>query len=274
MTVQGRGRNGMGSGGSARRSRTPYSPQRQQLILRTLRRDGRVDVADLAEELAVTSETVRKDLISMEARGLLVRVHGGAVPVGNHSFEPDVAARTEFAAEKRRIAVAAAAQLPVSGSILIDAGSTTAQFAAEIPDGRELTVFTNALAIALDLMARPQLTVYPLGGRLRRQTVATVGPWTCRALEELNVDVAFLGTNGVSVERGLTTPDPSEAQAKALMVKAASRRILLADHSKFERVSLVKHAELGDIDLIITDTGLPSAELERLRTAGVEVQQV
>jgi DeoR family fructose operon transcriptional repressor len=262
----------MESGG--RRSRTPYSPQRQQVILRTLRRQGRVDVADLAEELAVTGETIRKDLIGMEAKGLLVRVHGGAVPVGDHSFEPDVAVRTEFAEEKHRIAVAATAHLPVAGSILIDAGSTTGRLVPEIPEGRELTVFTNALQIAIELLERPQVTVYPLGGRLRRQTVATVGPWTYRLLEELNVDVAFLGTNGISLERGLTTPDPAEAQAKALMVKAAARRILLADHSKFDRVSLVKHADLSDIDLIITDTGLPPEVAERLRANGVEVQQV
>ena len=254
--------------------RVLYAPQRQQVILRALRRDGRVDVADLAAELAVTGETVRKDLIGMEARGLLVRVHGGAVPVGDASFEPDVAARTERAGEKRRIATAALAQVPAAGSILLDAGSTTAVLASLLPADRELTVFTNALPIALDLVERTDFAVHPLGGRLRRRTAATVGPWTSRQLEELNVDVAFLGTNGISAERGLTTPDPSEAQAKGLMARAGARRVLLADHSKFGRVSLVRHASCTDVDLVITDDAAPAAGVAELRALGVEVQLV
>src|SRR5207249_4365797 len=109
-------------------------------------------------------------------------------------------------------------------------------------------VFTNALPIALALLSRPRITVYALGGRLRSRTVATVGQWTTRMLADLNVDVAFLGTNGVSPERGLTTPDPAEAEVKHLMVRSARRKILLADHSKVGRVSLCKHADLTDID--------------------------
>lgn len=269
-------RNGVGGDDpkvAGRRARAPYSVQRQQVILRTLRRDGRVDATDVADELAVTTETIRKDLIRMEKRGLLSRVHGGAVSIGDLVYESDVTTRTAFADEKRRIATAALVHLPAAGSVLIDAGSTTAQLAELFPDDRELTVFTNALPIAMALIARPHLTVYPIGGRLRRQTVATVGSWTSRLLEEINVDVAFLGTNSISIDRGLTTPDPAEAQIKTLMVKAAQRRILLADHSKYGRLSLVKYAELSDIDLFITDTGLPAAEVAKLKRAGLIVEQ-
>jgi len=269
-------RNGVGGDDATvagRRGHAPYSVQRQQTILRVLHRDGRVDGADVADELAVTTETIRKDLMRMEKVGLLSRVHGGAVPIGDLSYEPDVTTRTEFADEKRRIAMAALAHLPAAGSVLIDAGSTTVQLAELFPDDRELTVFTNALPIAMALMARPHLTVYPIGGRLRRQTVATVGSWTSRLLEEINVDVVFLGTNAISIDRGLTTPDPAEAQIKTLMVKAARRRILLADHSKYGRLSLVKYAELSDIDLFITDTGLPAAEVAKLMRAGLIVEQ-
>jgi len=269
-------RNGVGGDDATvagRRGHAPYSVQRQQTILRVLHRDGRVDGADVADELAVTTETIRKDLMRMEKVGLLSRVHGGAVPIGDLSYEPDVTTRTEFADAKRRIAMAALAHLPAAGSVLIDAGSTTVQLAELFPDDRELTVFTNALPIAMALMARPHLTVYPIGGRLRRQTVATVGSWTSRLLEEINVDVVFLGTNAISIDRGLTTPDPAEAQIKTLMVKAARRRILLADHSKYGRLSLVKYAELSDIDLFITDTGLPAAEVAKLMRAGLIVEQ-
>jgi DeoR family fructose operon transcriptional repressor len=253
--------------------RAPFSSQRRQAIVRVLRASGRVDVAEIAADLAVTNETVRKDLIELERQGLLRRVHGGAIPIEHLSFEPDVVARTELAAEKKRIARAAFAYLPAQGSVLIDAGSTTSRLADIFPTDRSLTVFTNALPVALSLLNRPNLTVHTLGGRLRGPTSAEVGPWAERALRDLNVDVAFLGTNGISLDRGLTTPDPAEAGTKRLMLSAARRRILLADHSKVGRVSLCKHGELSDIDLLITDSGLPDEQQAALGAAGLVTER-
>jgi DeoR family fructose operon transcriptional repressor len=116
------------------------------------------------------------------------------------------------------------------------------------------------------------LTVSTLGGRVRPLTLAEVDDLAARALAEINVDVAFLGANAISIDRGLTTPDPAEAAVKHLMLASARRRILLADHSKVGKVSLCKHADLSDIDLLITDTGLPKAELRALRATGLEVE--
>ncbi|GHF69899.1 DeoR family fructose operon transcriptional repressor [Amycolatopsis bartoniae] len=258
----------------AGQGRFRYAAQRQQAILQLLRSTGEVTAAGLAEELDVTGETIRKDLIVLERQGLLRRVHGGALPVEGLSFEPEVGARLDYAQEKTRIARAALAHLPMGGSVLLDAGSTTAKLAEVFPADRELTVFTNALPIALTLITRPNLTVYTLGGRLRGRTLATVEGWAARALGEVNADVAFLGTNGISLERGLTTPDPAEAAVKRLMTTSAQRRVLLADSSKIGRVSLCRHAELGDIDHLITDTGISRADATALRSAGLTVEQV
>lgn len=255
------------------RAKPRYSVERQQEISRILRREGSIDATAVARELDVTTETIRKDLIRMERAGQLARVHGGAVPVGSHSLEPDVTSRTEHAAEKRRIAAAALHHLPEAGSVLIDAGSTTAELVDLFPDDRELTVFTHVVPFALALLARPQLAVYTIGGRVRRQTLAAVGAWTSRVLDELNVDVAFLGTNGFTIERGLTTPEPAEAEIKRRMVGCAQRRILLADHSKFGQLSLVQHAELPDIHLLITDSGMSDADADRLKSAGLPVER-
>jgi DeoR family fructose operon transcriptional repressor len=140
--------------------------------------------------------------------------------------------------------------------VLLDAGATTSRLADIFP-GRWLTVFTNTLPIPLALLGRPSLTVHPLGGQLRGPTPADVGAWTERALRKLNVDLGFLGTNGISLERGLTTPDLAEAATKQLALPVARRRILLADHSKVGLVSLCKHDEVSGIDLLITDSGPP-----------------
>jgi len=252
--------------------RAPYADQRTQRMSQALREQGRLDVNQVAADLGVTIETVRKDLIRMERQGLLRRVYGGAVPIEHLAYEPAVSARTEFSGEKTRIARAALAHVPLHGSVLLDAGSTTAQLAEMFPGDRDLTVYTNTLPHALSLLSRPQLTVFTLGGRLRSRTMAEVDDWAARALAEINVDVAFLGTNGISLDRGLTTPDPAEAATKRLMLAAAERRVLLADRSKVGAVSGSRHAGLDDIDLFITDDGLPDDQLAGLQAAGLTVE--
>jgi len=254
-------------------ARTPYADQRKNHILDRLLSNGRVDATEVAESLGVTGETIRKDLIALERQGILRRVHGGAVPVQSLAFEPGVETRTEYSTEKTRIAQAALAHLPNEGSVLIDAGSTTAKLVEMFPGDRELTVYTNTIPLAISLLTRPRLTVFTLGGRLRNKTFAEVGDWTVRALAEINVDVAFLGTNGISMARGLTTPDPAEAAVKRLMLGCAAKRVLLADHSKFGVVKGTKHGDLDDIDVLISDVGLTDDQYTQLRTAGIDVER-
>src|SRR4051794_13150466 len=223
-----------------RAPRTPFADQRHQTIIARLQSYGSVDAGELAAELGVTNETVRKDLIVLEKLGLLRRVHGGALPVGPLSIEPAVSERVYFTEEKRRIARAALAHLPTEGAVLVDAGSTTGRLAEMFPVGPQLSVYTNTITIALTLMKDPNLTVSMVGGRIRPLTMAAVGDWARWVLADINVDVAFLGANGISVDRGMTTPDPDEAAIKHQMLASASRRIVLADHSKIGNVSLCK----------------------------------
>jgi DeoR family fructose operon transcriptional repressor len=251
--------------------RIRFPQQRQEYVLAQLSAHGRVEAARLAEELGVSSESIRKDLGILEERGLLRRVHGGAIPVRKLTFEPAVHERTEFGPEKEAIAKAALAHVPPGGTILIDAGSTTARLAELLPDA-PLAVYTNALPVASTLAAKPSIAVRTLGGTIRRPTLATVGQDALDQLASINVDVGFLGTNGISFSRGLTTPDDSEAAVKSAMVGAASRRILLADHSKFGLVSLCRHASLTDLDLLITDSGISASDLAGLEEIGVPVE--
>lgn len=272
--ASGRASEGASERARRRSDQSLYASQRQQMLVRTVRATGRVDAAAAAVEFQVSTETIRKDLIELERLGLLRRVHGGAIAVDELSFEPAISARTEFMEEKRRIARAALEEVPRTGAVLLDNGSTVARLAEIFPADRDLTVFTNSLTIALTLVSRPRLTVHTLGGRVRGVTLAEVGMWATRALSELRADVAFLGTNGLSVERGVTTPDEAEAAVKGMMYGAARRRVLLADHSKIGHVSMLKYADLSDVDLLITDTGLPDDECRRLEDAGLTVRRV
>lgn len=249
-----------------------YAAERQQEIAARARAAGRVDVATLAEELGVTAETVRRDLDALERQGLVRRVHGGALPVERLRFEPGVSERARsMAEEKERIAKAALDYLPRGGAILLDAGTTTARLAEQLPDDRELTVVTNALPIALTLSARPRLTVLTVGGRVRGLTLAQVDRWALRSLAEIHVDVAFMATNGVSVAGGLTTPDLAEAAVKEAMVAAAERVVLLADHTKVGADQFCRFAGLDEVDVLVSDSGLDADAAAALADAGVEV---
>jgi DeoR family transcriptional regulator, fructose operon transcriptional repressor len=249
-----------------------YAEERHQQIVERARAVGRVEVASLAVEFDVTTETVRRDLTALERQGLLRRVHGGAIPVERLGFEPTLATRDALLAEeKERIAKAALAELPEEGAILLDAGTTTARLADVLPTDRELTVVTNAPPIAMTLSVRPNVTVLMLGGRLRGRTLAAVGDWARRALEDTLVDVAFVGTNGISVERGLTTPDTAEAEIKRAMVAAARRAVVVADHTKVGNDHFARFAGIGDVDVLVTDAGIDESLATELGTAGLRV---
>jgi DeoR family fructose operon transcriptional repressor len=249
-----------------------YAEERQRAFLERARGQGRVDVAQLATEFSVTTETVRRDLTVLERHGLLRRVHGGAIPVERLGFEPALATRdTVMTAEKDRIAKACLAEIPAEGAILLDAGSTTARLAEHLPADRELTVVTHSVTIAMALSTRPNLTLMLVGGRLRSRTLAAVDSWALQSLRDTFVDVAFMATNGISVERGLTTPDTAEAAVKRAAIASARRTVLLADHTKVGNDHFARFGDVSDVDTFVTDAAIDPRVADDLAAAGPRV---
>ncbi len=249
-----------------------YAEERQQAIAQTVVRRGRVSVTELAATFEVTTETVRRDLSVLERSGHLRRVHGGAVPTGS-VIETQLAERDEsHAEEKERIAKAAVALLPpVATSLLLDAGSTVGRFAAHLPPDRRLVVFTHALPVAHRLGGAAHVDLHLIPGRVRTTTLAAVGADTVSAVERLRVELAFLGTNGLSLRHGLSTPDSDEAAAKRAMVAAADRVVVLADADKLDKEHTVRFAALEDVDVLVTDDRIEDAVVTALERAGLEV---
>ncbi len=249
-----------------------YAEERRQMICQSLETDGRVTVAELAHRYDVVTETIRRDLDALEASGLLTRVHGGAIAKRASDPEPDLATRlgTNTAA-KKRIALAASSFLPKGQlkSVLLDAGSTTLELVPYL-DGKDVQIVTNALGIAQAALTITVDRLDLLPGRVRGRTHAAVGVETVRALSRLHPDVAFIGCNGMS-EAGFTTPDVDEAAAKTAMVTQASRRIVLADSSKAGLNQLVCFAELSEIDVLVSDTGLSDSYVRLFEDNGIEV---
>lgn len=251
-----------------------YAEERQQAIATLIEQRGRVSVAELADRYAVTTETVRRDLAVLDRLGLIRRVHGGAVGAGAlTTVELGTAEREHTrAAEKDRIAALAQRYLPPSGgSALFDAGTTTARVAAELPTDLDLVAVTNSLPVATRLTGFAGVRVHLLGGRVRGVTQAAVGAETLRSLGELRVDVAFVGTNALTVRHGLSTPDPEEAAVKRAMIAAADRVVVVADAGKIGREDFVRFGTVGEIDVLVTDAEIPSGTRADLVAAGVEV---
>jgi DeoR family fructose operon transcriptional repressor len=256
-----------------------YAMERQKLVEQLLAEDGRVAVVELAQRFDVTTETIRRDLDSLERQGALVRVHGGAVsPERGSTTELPLVERTQRRSdEKQAIARRALEVLPegFSGSIFLDAGTTTAAVAELLVPhlaavrGRA-DIVTHSLTIA-SILATQDVSLTLVGGRVRGVTAAAVGAATVRAIDGLRPDIAFVGTNGVSADFGLSTPDPDEADVKRAIVHAARRVVVVTDSSKHDRELLTAFASLDDIDVLVTDAA-PSAPLaQALAAADVEV---
>jgi DeoR family fructose operon transcriptional repressor len=254
--------------------RVLYPEERQQAIAALVADRGRLSVAAVAEQFGVTTETVRRDLAVLERSGMLRRVHGGAVPAGTFTLvEPGLVERHGTRGEaKRAIAAAALDLLPGSdGSVVLDGGTTTAALAEQLPADRRLLVVTSSVPIAARLSGAPGVSLHVLGGRVRGITQCAVGESTVRALGDLRVDVAFLGTNGITPQHGFTTPDDAEASVKRAMVRAGQRVVVLADSTKLDREHLVRFAAPEDVDVLVTDTQADPGVVAELEKAGIDV---
>ena len=198
------------------RSGPMFQLERREQIMQRLVREGRVDVAELATDFEVTSETIRRDLTDLERERLVRRVHGGAIPWRGASLVPRLEVReSSNVDEKRRIAVAAAREVPESGTLIIDSGSTALHLADVLDRERDLTVITNSVPIIRSLALTDGPEVMVLGGVLERKTMAMVDETGVEMLRHLNVDVLFFGCDGMSPERGFTTPYRAEVGHQA-----------------------------------------------------------
>ncbi len=233
--------------------------ERQQKILQLIRVERVVRVEDLGVELNVSSATIRRDLVDLEGRGKLRRVHGGAVALEGRLEEPPIFDDKASVAveEKRSIATEALKFIQPEDTIYVDGGTTTLELIRMIRELQNITVVTNSLRAAVELGGSgPRLIL--IGGELRRRSQTLVGPLTRGTLSELHVDKAFMGTMGLTIEEGMTTTDPAEAYTKELVMKQAGEVILLVDSEKIGKISFARSGEIDQIDHILTDRGVPA----------------
>lgn len=245
---------------------------RQMEILALLNRDGAVSVTDLARKLKVSPVTIRRDLESMERAGLLIRSHGGATTPTTPQQEPPYYVRErEHAEEKSILAKKAAEYIKDGDSIIINAGTTMHELAGELKRYKDLQVVTNGLTIAAELVHSEGVQAILIGGVLRRETLATVGPLAEESMRDIYVAKAFLGVNGVSIDHGISMYSQIEAQINKVFVHSAREVTVVVDSSKFGAPSLSRIAPITDIHRIITDSKINPGIRRHLEEAGLEV---
>jgi DeoR family transcriptional regulator, fructose operon transcriptional repressor len=250
----------------------PARALRRERILDRLRSVGSVLVGDLATDLATSEMTIRRDLRSLEAEGLVRRIHGGALLVTSRAYEPSFREKSaQFVAEKRRIGAAAAALVQAGDTIILSPGTTTLELARNLAGRANLTVVTSAVNIAVELAGDPDIDVIVTGGHLRGTTYALVGSLAEENLRSLHVNKLFLGGNGLTVEHGLTTPDLNVATTDRALLRSAERVIVTVDHSKIGRATLCQTAPIDQIHVLVTDSGIPAEQRHAFERAGIAV---
>jgi DeoR family transcriptional regulator of aga operon len=248
--------------------------ERLSAILEALANDGSVGVADLATQLDVSAATVRRDLEFLEHQRMLTRTHGGAVAQGVLYELPLRYKSARHQEEKKRIAAEAATRVADGVAIGLTGGTTTTEVARAVIDRQRLTVVTNALNIASELAIRPNLKLVVTGGYARPESYELVGPLAEQALAGLNLDVVFLGVDGISPTAGITTHHEVEAHTNLALIERARHVVVVTDSSKIGLVAFAQICPIDRVHEVITDAGADRSLLAELREAGVDVVTV
>jgi DeoR family fructose operon transcriptional repressor len=248
-----------------------FSEQRREKILEIVRAEQFVRVSHLERVLDASPASIRRDLRVLEEAGLLKRTHGGASSNQAAGFELSLVQKEDrFKDEKAAIAKIAVGLIADGETVMLDAGSTTFQIARELKHRRNIKVVTNAVNIASELSSS-EVEVTVIGGTLRRNTMALVGPLAGSALTGLHVDKLFLATNGLDLKQGLSSPNLIEAQTKKAMLDSAREVILVTDHSKFGRIAFTQVCGLDRVNSVITDAGAPPDFVHALEKLHINV---
>ena len=256
--------------------RDAFARERQDRIARIVEEHGRARVSDLATQFHVSAVTIRKDLVLLESEDRLVRTHGGAIARARSRPELSFEIRERLQSDAKNLIGAAGAALVHDGeSIVLDASTTALSVARHLKargGWSQLTVITNGLRIASELAGHPGIIVLMLGGRVRWEALSVVGQLGDGLFSRINVQKAFLGAAGFTVESGLADATDEEAQIKRSMVAAAREVIAIVDHTKWERAAFATFCPTDKIAVVLTDADAPESMIRELSGRGIDVR--
>lgn len=244
--------------------------KRKAFLMDALRRDGQLVAKALCAELGVSEDTIRRDLREMAREGMLVRVHGGALPAS--PALGDFAARSQIAnADKIAIGRAAARLVQPGQVVFVDGGTTSAQVVRHLPAELRATIVTHSPSVAVELVAHPNIEVIMLGGRLFRHSVVSVGAATLEAIGKVRADLYLMGVSSVHPKAGLSTGDFEEACVKRALCHAAAETIVLASPEKLATASPYQIVALSEISGIVALAATPAGLIAPYTEMGIAI---
>ncbi|WP_379126699.1 DeoR/GlpR family DNA-binding transcription regulator [Paenibacillus sp. sgz500958] len=245
--------------------------RRHEMIMEVMLNQKDVTVNELSEKLQVTGKTIREDLSKLEEQGLLVRVHGGAVLAQSDQFGilPSKAPLVKYSDEKTEIALRALSHIEQDDIVALDGGSTTLEIARRL-DNMSLTVVTNDVYIISELAPKDNIRLVVPGGYRVRNMLA--GQEAVSYVKSLNIQKAFLSATAVNIEQGLSIYTGDFIEYKQALVSTARKVYAVVDHHKFGHTALRTFASLQEVDVLLTDSGLPAETVEQFRSAGVNIE--
>ncbi|MDH6707925.1 MULTISPECIES: DeoR/GlpR family DNA-binding transcription regulator [unclassified Kitasatospora] len=243
-------------------------------ILSHITEAGSADVHELAGLLEVSPATVRRDLQELHDQGLLHRTRGGAVTGAVNLELPLRHKHGKRQAEKRRIALAAERLVPDGAVVGLTGGTTTSELARVLAERSGITIVTNAVNIAADLIVRPEIRLVVVGGIARTTSYELVGPAADRMLAQYHLDIAFIGVDGLTAQEGCTTHDEMEAQTDRAFMRSSARSVVLADSTKIDRVTFAKICPLDEVHDLVTDDEATVSQEQAIAACGVRVSRV
>ena len=244
--------------------------QRKQFILERLANDGQVVAKDLAKELALSEDTIRRDLRELAKEGLLQRVHGGALPAS--PAIADFAARQNIATDSKiAIAKTAANMIQNDQVVILDGGTTNVQLAKHLDKSLKATIITHSPSVAVELVSHPTVEVFLIGGKLYKHSVVTMGTAALTALAHIQADTYFMGVSGVHVDMGMTTGNIEEAYMKKALSEHAAETVVLASAEKLGVASPYVVMPMTEINSLVVESTSSKTEIKLYKKSGVSV---
>lgn len=245
---------------------------RRAIILHKLETEGQVDVGALSQELEVSEVTIRNDLRRLEQKNMLIRARGGAIRLDRVGQDFSISDKSKLHFEQKKSIGMAAAKLVDDGdTIILDSGTTTLEIARNLGKHTKLTVITNALNVASQLAEHQDVNVIVPGGFLRKNSLSLVGTTAEDSFRNYFCDKLFLAVDGFSTTHGLSTPNVEEAHLNRTMIDISKKVIVVTDSSKFHKRSFAFIAPVSQVDVVITDAGIPAEDHRKLENMGVQV---
>ncbi len=246
--------------------------ERKNMILRMLQEEKKVIVADLSRKFGVTEETIRRDLEKLESEGLAQKTYGGAILNENPNADLSYTVRQKANVDKKKAIAREVAKLIENGDhIMLDASSTAVYIAKELKSKKNLTIITTSIEILLELVDVTGWRILGTGGTMKEGNLSFIGPQSEQMLTNYHVDKAIVSCKGIDMKRGFTDSNEADAHIKKVILDSANTRILVADSTKFERVSFAKSCDFEDIDIFVTDARPTDEWIARFDSRNVEV---